>query len=190
MKALAGRKAKVNAVGLIGLVENMPDGNAQRPGYRDVDVGTTIEIHNADAEGRLVLADVMWYAQKRFKPQCMIDLATLTGAIIISLGHEHAGMFSNDDALSEQLTAAGLATEKVWRMPLGKAYDDNNTDGADMKNIGGRCWVDHGGAIPAALRQQSAMGAPRYRRCGMVVQGYQRLCRGAALVCVRLLDEL
>ena len=149
MKALAGRKAKVNALGLIGLVENMPDGNAQRPGDIVTSMsGQTIEIHNTDAEGRLVLADVMWYAQERYKPQCMIDLATLTGAIIISLGHEHAGMFSNDDALSEQLTVAGLATgEKVWRMPLGDAYDKMiNTDGADMKNVGGR----DAGSITAA----------------------------------------
>ncbi len=149
MKALAGRKAKVNAIGLIGLVENMPDGNAQRPGDIVKSMsGQTIEIHNTDAEGRLVLADVLWYAQDRFKPALMVDLATLTGAIIISLGHEHAGMFSNDDKLSEQLTKAGLATgEKVWRMPLGDAYDKLlNTDGADMKNVAGR----DGGSITAA----------------------------------------
>jgi len=149
MKALAGRKAKVNAIGMIGLVENMPDGNAQRPGDIVTSMsGQTIEIHNTDAEGRLVLADVLWYAQERFKPQFMVDLATLTGAIIISLGHEHAGMFSNDDKLSEQLRKAGLATgEKVWRMPLGDAYDKKlNTDGADMKNVAGR----DGGSITAA----------------------------------------
>ncbi|MEL0114479.1 MAG: leucyl aminopeptidase, partial [Rickettsiales bacterium] len=138
-----------NVVGLIGLVENMPDGNAQRPGDIVKSMsGQTIEIHNTDAEGRLVLADVLWYAQDRFKPALMVDLATLTGAIIISLGHEHAGMFSNDDKLSEQLTKAGLATgEKVWRMPLGDAYDKLlNTDGADMKNVAGR----DGGSITAA----------------------------------------
>jgi leucyl aminopeptidase len=149
MKALAGRKAKVNAIGIIGLVENMPDGNAQRPGDIVTSMsGQTIEIHNTDAEGRLVLADVLWYAQERFKPQFMVDLATLTGAIIVSLGHEYAGMFSNDDKLSEQLTKAGLATdEKVWRMPLGDAYDKKlNTDGADMKNVAGR----DGGSITAA----------------------------------------
>jgi leucyl aminopeptidase len=149
MKALAGRKAKVNAIGIIGLVENMPDGNAQRPGDIVTSMsGQTIEIHNTDAEGRLVLADVLWYTQERFKPQFMVDLATLTGAIIVSLGHEYAGMFSNDDKLSEQLTKAGLATdEKVWRMPLGDAYDKKlNTDGADMKNVAGR----DGGSITAA----------------------------------------
>ena len=110
--------------------------------------GQTIEIHNTDAEGRLVLADVLWYCQDRFKPQFMIDLATLTGAIIISLGHEYAGMFSNDDKLSDQLTKAGLATgEKVWRMPLHDAFDKKiNTDGADMKNVAGR----DGGSITAA----------------------------------------
>ena len=149
MKALAGRKAKVNAVGLLGLVENMPDGNAQRPGDIVTSMsGQTIEIHNTDAEGRLVLADVLWYAQERFKPKLMVDLATLTGAIIISLGHEHAGMFSNDDKLAEQITKAGLATgEKVWRMPLDEAYDKAlNTPGADMKNVAGR----DGGSITAA----------------------------------------
>ncbi len=141
MKALAGRKARVNAVGLVGLVENMPDGKAQRPGDIVKSMsGQTIEIHNTDAEGRLVLADVLWYCQDRFKPQFIVDLATLTGAIVVSLGNEHAGLFSNDDKLAEKLTAAGLATgEKVWRMPLDEAYDKLiKTDAADMKNIGGR----------------------------------------------------
>ncbi len=141
MKALAGRKAKVNAVGVIGLVENMPDGNAQRPGDIVSSMsGQSIEIHNTDAEGRLVLADALWYTQDKFKPQFMIDLATLTGAIIISLGHEHAGMFSNDDELCNRLSAAGEAVgEKVWRLPLGDAYDKLiDCDVADMKNVGGR----------------------------------------------------
>jgi leucyl aminopeptidase len=141
MKALAGRKAKVNAIGVIGLVENMPDGRAQRPGDIVTSMsGQTIEIINTDAEGRLVLADALWYTQERFKPQFMIDLATLTGAIIIGLGHEHAGLFSNDDDLSDQLTSAGRASgEKVWRLPLDKAYDKMlDCPVADMKNIGGR----------------------------------------------------
>jgi len=149
MKALAGRKAKANVVGLIGLVENMPDGNAQRPGDVVKSMsGQTIEVINTDAEGRLVLADALWYTQERFKPQFMVDLATLTGAIIVSLGNEHAGLFSNDDVLSERLSAAGNATgEKVWRMPLDDAYDKMiNSDIADMKNIGGR-WA---GSITAA----------------------------------------
>jgi leucyl aminopeptidase len=139
MKALAGRKAKVNAIGVAGLVENMPSGTAQRPGDVVTSMsGQTIEVLNTDAEGRLVLADALWYTQNRFKPRFMIDLATLTGAIIISLGHEYAGLFSNDDALSDQLYAAGRATgEPVWRMPLGDAYDKQiNSDIADMQNIG------------------------------------------------------
>jgi len=149
MKALAGRKAKVNAVGVIGLVENMTDGNAQRPGDIVISMsGQTIEIINTDAEGRLVLADALWYTQERFKPKFMVDLATLTGAIITSLGHEHAGLFSNNDELSENLLAAGLATdEKLWRLPLDDAYDKQiDCAVADMKNIGGRS----AGSITAA----------------------------------------
>ncbi|RTL73285.1 MAG: leucyl aminopeptidase [Hyphomicrobiales bacterium] len=149
MLALAGRKAAVNAVGLVGLVENMPSGNAQRPGDIVTSMsGQTIEVLNTDAEGRLVLADVMWYAQERFKPRFLIDLATLTGAIIVALGKEYAGLFSNDDKLADELSDAGEATgEKVWRMPLGKAYDKMiDSKNADMKNIGGR----NGGAITAA----------------------------------------
>ncbi|WP_182085700.1 leucyl aminopeptidase [Aureimonas sp. ME7] len=150
MRALAGRKAKVNAIGVVGLVENSVDGNAQRPGDIVTAMsGTTIEVLNTDAEGRLVLADALWYTQERFKPQFMIDLATLTGAIIVALGNHHAGLFSNSDELSERLTQAGLDTgEKVWRMPLGKEYD-KQIEGkfADIKNIGnGRS----GGSITAA----------------------------------------
>ena len=149
MRALAGRKASVNAVGLVGLVENMPSGKAQRPGDIVTSMsGQTIEVLNTDAEGRLVLADVLWYAQDRFKPRFMVDLATLTGAIIVALGKEYAGLFSNDDRLAGELSEAGEATgEKVWRMPLAKAYDkliDGRT--ADIKNIGGR----NAGAITAA----------------------------------------
>ncbi len=150
MHALAARKAKVNAVGLIGLVENMPDGNAQRPGDIVKSMsGQTIEIINTDAEGRLVLADVLWYAAKRFKPKFMVDLATLTGAIIIALGQEYAGMFSNDDRLCERLTKAGEATgERVWRMPLSAEYDKMiDSKFADVKNTGASRW---GGAITAA----------------------------------------
>ncbi|MFC0408772.1 leucyl aminopeptidase [Roseomonas elaeocarpi] len=149
MAALAGRKAKVDAVGLVGLVENMPSGTAQRPGDVVTSAsGQTIEVINTDAEGRLVLADVLWYAKKRFDPAFMIDLATLTGAIIIGLGHEHAGMFSNDDGLAERLSGVGKSTgELVWRMPLGDAYDRQiRSDIADMKNVGGR----PGGSITAA----------------------------------------
>ncbi|MBM3488219.1 MAG: leucyl aminopeptidase [Alphaproteobacteria bacterium] len=139
MMALAGRKAKVNAVGVCGLVENLPSATAQRPGdvVRTMS-GQTIEVINTDAEGRLVLADAMWYCQERYNPKVLIDLATLTGAIIIALGHEQAGLFANDDELAARMIAAGLATgEPVWRMPLGEAYDrDINSDIADMKNVG------------------------------------------------------
>ncbi len=149
MHALASRKAKVNAVGAIGLVENMLDGKAQRPGdIVKTMSGQTIEIINTDAEGRLVLADVLHYVNKRFKPKFMINLATLTGAIIVALGQEYAGLFSNDDKLVERLTKAGEATgERVWRMPLGPEYDKLiDSKFADMKNTGGR-WA---GSITAA----------------------------------------
>jgi len=141
MRTLALRKAKANVVGLVGLVENMPDGKATRPGDVVKSMkGDTVEIINTDAEGRLVLADVLWYAQERFKPSGMIDLATLTGAIIIGLGHENAGVFSNDDALCNAfLKAAKAEGEGAWRMPLGKAYDKQiKSRIADMKNVGGR----------------------------------------------------
>jgi leucyl aminopeptidase len=149
MHTLAARKARVNAVGILGLVENMPDGNAQRPGDIVTSMsGQTIEIINTDAEGRLVLADALWYCKERFKPQIMINLATLTGAILVALGTQHAGLFSNDDALAENLLAAGAESgETLWRMPLGKAYDKIiDSKFADMKNSGGR----HAGSITAA----------------------------------------
>ena len=150
MIALASRKAKVNAIGIIGLVENMPDGKAQRPG----DVvkamsGTTIEVINTDAEGRLVLADALWYCQQRFKPQFMIDLATLTGAMIIALGTDYAGVFSNNDELAERIGEASKAvSENTWRMPLPAQYEKQiDSKIADIRNIGGR----PGGSITAAL---------------------------------------
>lgn len=149
MHALASRKARVNVVGVIGVVENMVSGTATRPGdiVRAMS-GTTIEINNTDAEGRLVLADALWYTQDRFKPQFMVDLATLTGAIGVALGQDHAGLFSNNDDLSAKLLAAGLATgEKLWRMPMGPAYDKLiESRFADIKNSAGR----HGGSITAA----------------------------------------
>jgi leucyl aminopeptidase len=149
MKTLGLRKAKVNAVGVIGLVENMLDGNSMRPGDIVKSMsGQTIEILNTDAEGRLVLADALWYVKEHFKPKFMINLATLTGANLVALGNEHAGLFSNDDDLANALTESGLATgERVWRMPMGPEYDKLiNSKNADMKNIGGR-WA---GAITAA----------------------------------------
>jgi leucyl aminopeptidase len=175
MQALAARKAKANVVGAIGLVENMPDGNAQRPGDIVTSMsGQTIEIINTDAEGRLVLADVLWYVAKKFKPKFMVDLATLTGAIMVALGTEYAGLFSNNDELAGRLTQAGLATgERVWRMPLGPEYDKQiDSQFADMKNTGTR----NGGSITAAQFLQrfvdgtpwahldiagTAMGAPK-----------------------------
>jgi leucyl aminopeptidase len=149
MQSLAARKAGVNAVGAIGLVENMPDGKAQRPGDIVTTMsGQTIEIVNTDAEGRLVLSDLLHYVNKRFKPRFMIDLATLTGAIIVALGQEYAGLFANDDRLAERLVKVGNETgERVWRMPLGPEYDKMiDSKFADMKNTGGR----YGGAITAA----------------------------------------
>jgi leucyl aminopeptidase len=139
MAALAGRKAKVNVVGVLGLSENMPSGHAQRPGDVITSMaGITIEVVNTDAEGRLLLADVLHYTKDRFKPRAMIDLATLTGAIVVALGHEQAGLFSTDDGLAEQLAAAGAAVgEKLWRMPLGAAYAKHiKSDIADIKNVG------------------------------------------------------
>ena len=149
MKALAGRKAKVNAVGVVGLVENMPSGTAQRPGDIVTSMsGQTIEVLNTDAEGRLVLADALWYTKERFNPHTMIDLATLTGAIMVALGTHYAGLFSNDDDFAWELIEAGRdVDERVWSLPLGPEYDKMINSGvADMQNIGER-W---GGSITAA----------------------------------------
>jgi len=194
MHALAARKARTNAVGAIGLVENMPDGNAQRPGDIVTSMsGQTIEIINTDAEGRLVLADVLWYVATKFKPKFMIDLATLTGAIMVALGTEYAGLFSNNDELAERLFKAGNETgERVWRMPLGPEYDKLiDSQFADMKNTGSR----HGGSITAAQFLQrfvdgtpwahldiagTAMGAPKSEINHSWGSGYG----------VRLLDRL
>jgi leucyl aminopeptidase len=141
MKTLAMRKAKANVVGLVGIVENMPSDRAVRPGDVVTSMkGDTIEVINTDAEGRLVLADVLWYAQDRFAPRAMINLATLTGAMLIALGHENAGVFSNSDDLSASfLKAAGAEGEGAWRLPMSPAYDKLiNSRIADMKNTGGR----------------------------------------------------
>jgi len=157
MQALAKRKAAVNAIGAVGLVENMPGSNAQRPGdIVKTMSGQTIEIINTDAEGRLVLADVLHYVADRFAPKVMIDLATLTGAIIVSLGQEYAGLFANDNKLSDRLIKAGERTgERVWRMPLGPEYDKMiDSKFADMKNTGGR----FGGSITAAQLLQRFVG--------------------------------
>jgi leucyl aminopeptidase len=194
MASLAGRKAKVDAIGMVGLVENMPSGTAQRPG--DVVTsysGQTIEIINTDAEGRLVLADVLWYCQERFDPQFMVDLATLTGAIIISLGHEHAGLFSNNDELAHRLEAAGQASgERVWRMPLDEDYDKQlKSEIADMKNVGGR----PGGSITAAQFLQRFVNSKPWAHLDIAGTAWATKdapCtpKGATAFGVRLLDRL
>jgi leucyl aminopeptidase len=197
MAALAGRKAKVDAIGLIGLVENMPSGTAVRPG--DVVTsysGQTIEVLNTDAEGRLVLADVLYYAQQRFEPKYMVNLATLTGAIIVGLGHENAGLFSNSDELSEKLLAAAKATgEGLWRMPLaplGESYDKQiNSDIADMKNIGGG---RAGGSITAAQFLQRFVNAKPWAHLDIAGMAWSSkdaptIPKGATAFGVRLLDR-
>jgi leucyl aminopeptidase len=195
MAALAARKAKVNAVGILGLVENMPDGNAQRPG----DVvktmsGQTVEVINTDAEGRLVLADALWYCQNRFKPKFMVNLATLTGAIIIALGKDIAGLFSNNDDLSEKLLAASKASgDTLWRMPMPPQYEkliESNV--ADMKNVGTR----HGGSISAALFIQRFVNGLPWAHLDIAPTAWKpnstvpTIPSGATGFGVRLLDRL
>lgn len=193
MATLAGRKAKANVVGIVGLAENMPSGSAQRPGdvVRSLS-GQTIEVLNTDAEGRLVLADVLWYAHDRFAPAFTVNLATLTGAIIVSLGHEYGGLFSNDDGLAAQLHAAGQATgEAVWRMPLGEAYDKQlRSEIADMKNIGGR----YGSAIIGAQFIQRFVRGPwahlDIAGVAWTSKDAPTVPKGASAFGVRLLDHL
>ncbi|MBV6632233.1 MAG: leucyl aminopeptidase [Alphaproteobacteria bacterium] len=194
MAALAGRKAKVNAVGVIALAENMPSGRAIRPGDIIGSLsGQSIEVLNTDAEGRLVLADALWYTEDRFKPVAMIDLATLTGAIIIALGKEFGGMFTDSDELADGLTAAGKTVgEKVWRMPLDPAFDRMlNTDAADMKNIGGR---DAGSATAAQFLKRFVRDVPwaHLDIAGMAWSGKTtpRTPKGGTAFGVRLLDQL
>ena len=196
MKCLAGRKARVNAVGVVGLVENMPDGKAQRPGDVVTSMsGQTIEVINTDAEGRLVLADALWYTQETFKPQFMVDLATLTGAIIISLGTFQAGLFSNDDELSERLIAAGKESgEEVWRLPLSERYDkDINSAIADMKNVGkGR----EAGSVTAAQFLQRFVNDVPWAHLDIAGMAWMKrgddptVPKGASGYGVRLLDQL
>ena len=195
MYALASRKAKANVVGILGLVENMPDGNAQRPGDIVTSMsGQTIEVINTDAEGRLVLADALWYCQNRFKPKFMVDLATLTGAIIVSLGKDIAGLFSNDDTLSSNLLAASAATgEPLWRMPMPPQYNRLlDTPQADMKNIGTR----HGGSITAALFIQRFVNGVPWAHLDIASTAWKpgstvpTIPSGATGFGVRLLDRL
>ncbi len=195
MKALAGRKARVNAVGVVGLVENMPSGTAQRPGDVVKSMsGQTIEVLNTDAEGRLVLADALWYCKERFKPQFMVDLATLTGAIIICLGSEKAGMFSNDDQLSRRLFEAGEAVgERVWRMPLTPEYDKLiKSDIADMQNIGANRGA---GSITAAQFLQRFVGKTPWAHLDIAGVTWSKkdaavVPKGATAFGVRLLNQL
>src|SRR3954451_7298200 len=194
MATLAGRKAKVDAIGLVGLVENMPSGSAQRPG--DVVTsysGQTIEVINTDAEGRLVLADVIWYCQEKFDPRFMVDLATLTGAMIVALGHEYGGMFSNDDGLAQKLAAAGQATgERLWRFPLDENYDRLiKSDIADMKNVGGRPAV----SITAAQFIQRFVNSKPWAHLDLAGIAWSTkdsavIPKGATAFGVRLLDRL
>jgi leucyl aminopeptidase len=195
MHALAGRKARVNAVGVLGLVENMPGGNAIRPGDILTSLsGQTIEVINTDAEGRLVLADALWYCQDRFKPRAMVDLATLTGAMIVALGNDIAGMFCNDDAFAGQLLQASATEgELLWRMPLHGAYDKNiDTAAADMKNTGGR----PGGSITAALFLQRFVRNVPWAHLDIAPVAWRKSSggptapEGASGFGVRLLDRL
>ncbi|MDB5430714.1 MAG: leucyl aminopeptidase [Caulobacter sp.] len=195
MCALAGRKAKANVVGILGLVENMPDGAAQRPGdvVKSMN-GKTIEVINTDAEGRLVLADALHYCNDRFKPKFMVDLATLTGAIIISLGHDFGGLFSNNDELSGNLLAAGLGEgEALWRMPLPAAYEKQIESAiADLKNTGGR----PGGSITAALFLQHFVGETPWAHLDIASTAWRKpstnatVPDGASGYGVRLLNRL
>ncbi|MCZ6606253.1 MAG: leucyl aminopeptidase [Alphaproteobacteria bacterium] len=195
MKALAGRKARVDAVGVVGLVENMPSGSAQRPSDIVTSMsGQTIEVLNTDAEGRLVLADALWYCNDRFKPRFIIDLATLTGAIIVALGHEKAGLFSNDDRLAERIAAAGEKVgEAVWRMPLGAAYDKLlRSEAADMQNIsGGR----GAGSITAAQFLQRFVDKTPWAHLDIAGMAWSKKTlptapKGGTAFGVRLLDRL
>ncbi len=194
MRALAGRQAAANVVGVVGLVENMPSGTAQRPGDVVASMsGQTIEVINTDAEGRLVLIDALHYTRERFKPCAMVDLATLTGAIIIALGNEHAGLFASDDALAESITAAGRAVgEPVWRLPLGDAYDKQlKSEIADMKNVGGR----EAGSITAAQFLKRFVGEVPWAHLDIAGMAWSKkdsatCAKGATAFGVRLLDRL
>ncbi|MDP2205538.1 MAG: leucyl aminopeptidase [Alphaproteobacteria bacterium] len=195
MKALASRGAKANVIGIVGLAENMPSGNAYRPGDIVTSMsGQTIEVHNTDAEGRLVLCDALWYVQQKFKPTHIVDLATLTGAVIIALGHEYAGLFSNDDALAWDLVSAGRETgEPAWYMPMNDAWDKAiDSPAADMKNIsGGR---DAGSAIGAHFLKRFIQDGVKWAHldiAGVAWSSKDRtgVPKGASSFGVRLLDR-
>jgi leucyl aminopeptidase len=195
MKALAGRKAKANVVGILGLTENMPSGTAQRPGDVVTSMaGLTIEVINTDAEGRLVLADVLHYAKEHLKPKVIVDLATLTGAIIVALGHEQAGLFTPDDGLAHQIEAAGAAVgERVWRMPLGDDYAKHiKSDIADIKNVGR---ARQAGATAGAVFLQRFVGDVPWAHIDIAGTAWAKEDRplgpkGATGFGIRLLDRL
>ena len=195
LRNLAQRKAKVNVVGVVGLVENMPSGTAQRPGDVVKSMsGQTIEVINTDAEGRLVLADALHYTNIKFKPKFIVDLATLTGAIVVCLADVYAGLFSNDDDLAKKLESCGTATgERVWRMPLGEEYDEMiNSDIADMKNVGsGR----GAGSTTAAQFLQRFVGETKWAHLDIAGvawkgKGDAMAVKGASGYGLRLLDSL
>jgi leucyl aminopeptidase len=194
MRALAARKAKANVVGVLGLVENMPDGDAQRPGDIVTSMsGQTIEVWNTDAEGRLVLADALWYTQDRFKPRYMVNLATLTGAIMIALGVDHAGLFANDDTLAAELAAAGKGVgEELWRLPLVESLDRAiDSSCADMKNITGNRF---GGSIVGAMFLQRFVNGTKWAHLDIAGVAWSAKARhihpeGATGFGVRLLDR-
>ena len=196
MRLLAARKARVNVVGVCALVENMPSGNAQRPGDVVKSMsGQTIEVINTDAEGRLILCDAMWYAQEKFKPQAMVELSTLTGAIIVALGHERAGLFSNNTPLSGKLRVAGSSIgEKLWRMPLGPKYDKLiDSEIADMKNVGGG--RDAGSTTAAQFLQRFVQDGVAWAHLDIAGvawsnKGNETTPKGATAYGVRLLDKL
>ena len=179
MYTLALRKAKVNAIGAVGLVENMPDGNAQRPGdvVRSLS-GQTIEVLNTDAEGRLVLADVLWYIKEKYKPRFMIDLATLTGAIIVALGDRYAGLFSNDDDLANKLLSASKGSEELlWRLPIDEDFDKLlNCQVADMKNITG---TRGAGSITAAQFLKRFIGDTKWAHLDIAGTAFKSSPKGA-----------
>ena len=196
MRLIAARKAKANVIGICALVENMPDGNAQRPGDVWTSLsGQTVEVINTDAEGRLILCDAMWYVQDKYKPQAMVELSTLTGAIIVALGHERAGLFSNNTQLSTRLRKAGSEIgEKLWRMPLGPKYNKLiDSDIADMKNVGGG---RDGGSITAAeflhrfVQDGVAWAHLDIAGTAWSTKGNETTPKGATAYGVRLLDKL
>ena len=196
MRLIAGRKARANVIGVCALVENMPDGNAQRPGDVVKSMsGQTVEVINTDAEGRLILCDAMWYVQEKYKPQAMVELSTLTGAMVVALGHERAGLFSNDTQLSNRLRAAGAGLgEKLWRLPLGPKYDKlMDSEIADMRNVSNS--RDAGSITAAQFLQRFVQPGVAWAHLDIAGvawsnKGNETTPKGATAYGVRLLDKL